>query len=194
MSTETSATAVLDEPGLDDGPIEVVVTEREPVATRTLAFALEPATDRVWRDYAPGAHVDLMLPTGEIRQYSLTSGSRPGEPLRIAVLKTDDSRGGSRLIHEWLRPGHRLRVSEPKNNFALDEDAVHSVFVAGGIGITPLLPMARRLAELGRSFEVHHRVRSADRAAFAAELAAIAPAGRFRVVADDDLAGRPFLP
>ena len=155
----------------DESPVEVVVTERIEVADRVVEFALQPVDDeQAWRRYPAGSHIDLLLPNGEMRQYSLVSDHAAGAPLRFAVLKADDSRGGSRLLHERLRPGHRLRVGAVKNTFALDETARRSVLIAGGIGITPLVSMARRLGRLGREVEVHYRARTAERAAYLGEL------------------------
>lgn len=175
---------VVDEP--DESPIEVVVTDRVEVADHVLEFSLVPVDDRTWEPYPAGSHIDLLLPNGEMRQYSLVSDYAPGAPLRFAVLKADDSRGGSRLLHEWLRPGHRLRVGAIKNTFELDEDADLSVLIAGGIGITPLVAMARRLAALGRRVEVHYRARTPERAAYVDELRRAAGADGLRLITGGD--------
>ena len=120
-----------------------------------------------------GAHVDLQLGQGLWRSYSLT---HPGERHRwcIAVNHDAASRGGSRWIHETLRPGALIQAQGPRNHFALDEAAPHSVLIAGGIGITPLLAMARRLTELGRPWALHYAARTRARMAFIAELQALA--------------------
>ena len=120
-----------------------------------------------------GAHIDLQLPNGLLRRYSLVNP--PGDPgrYRVAVLKDRASRGGSRWLHETLRIGMRLTISAPRNNFKLHEDAGHSVLVAGGIGITPLLCMGRRLQQLGRPFELLVFARSRKSAAFVAEINAL---------------------
>lgn len=107
--------------------------------------------------YDPGAHIDLHLPNGLIRSYSLIdpySGN-----YRIAVKNEPASRGGSRLIHNDLRVGANITIGEPRNNFPLVEDAPLSVFIAGGIGITPLLSMAQRMDQLGRPWELHYASR-----------------------------------
>ncbi len=120
-----------------------------------------------------GAHIDLHLGNGLLRSYSLLN---PGEQQRycIAVQRDAASRGGSRWVHEQLRPGQVIAVSAPRNNFALDEGAALSVLLAGGIGITPLLAMARRLTALGRPWRLHHATRTRARAAFADTLRALA--------------------
>jgi len=112
-----------------------------------------------------GAHIDLHLSNGLVRSYSLTN---PGESRRyvVAVLKDKNSRGGSAHIHEQLRIGQKLQISTPRNHFALDETASHSVLVAGGIGITPIYSMLQRLRDLGRSAELIYCARSRAEAAY----------------------------
>ena len=116
------------------------VTEIERVAEDVVSIAL--AADEALPAWEPGAHIDVMLPGDLERQYSLC-GDQDDPRWRIAVLREPESRGGSAAIHE-LSPGARLRVRGPRNNFAL-EPADDYLFIAGGIGITPLLPMIRRL-------------------------------------------------
>ena len=120
-----------------------------------------------------GAHIDLQLPNGLLRRYSLTNPPGDHGHYLVAVLKDRASRGGSRWLHENLRIGMRLTISAPRNNFKLHEDAGHSVLVAGGIGITPLLCMGRRLQQLGRPFEMLVFARSRKSAAFVAEIDAL---------------------
>ena len=121
----------------------------------------------------PGAHVDLHLGSGCARSYSLTN---PGERDRwtVAVNLDAASRGGSKWIHESLQPGATLEVEGPRNHFVLDETAPHSVLIAGGIGVTPLLAMARRLAALGKSWSLHYAARSRAKMAFADTLGELA--------------------
>lgn len=121
-----------------------------------------------------GAHIDLNLAPGLVRSYSLLNA--PGERHRwcIAVNLDAASRGGSRFMHQALRPGQTLRVGAPRNNFPLKEDAAHSVFIAGGIGITPILGMVRRLAALGRPWTLHYAARTRAQAAFVPTLQALA--------------------
>jgi ferredoxin-NADP reductase len=124
-------------------------------------------------DLAPftaGSHIDLHLSNNMIRSYSLVNDQSERNRYVIAVNKDAASRGGSSFIHQTLRPGDLITVSHPKNNFALQENAAHSVLIAGGIGITPLLSMMRRLAALRRSFELHYAARTRAAAAFLDEL------------------------
>jgi vanillate O-demethylase ferredoxin subunit len=129
-------------------------------------------------DLAPftaGSHIDLHLPNGMIRNYSLVNDQSERHRYVIAVNKDAASRGGSAFIHETLRAGDIITVSNPRNNFALHESAAHSVLIAGGIGITPLLSMIRRLEALGRSWELFYAARTRSTAAFLDELNAVRP-------------------
>jgi tetrachlorobenzoquinone reductase len=113
----------------------------------------------------PGAHVEVRLPDGVVRHYSIVERAADGSTCRIAVLREPRSRGGSAYLVERLAPGDALDVSAPRNHFALDERASEYVLIAGGIGITPILPMARRLDTLGKSFTLLYLARSRERMA-----------------------------
>jgi ferredoxin-NADP reductase len=127
--------------------------------------------------FEPGSHIDLHLGNGLVRSYSLLNSANEARGRYvIGVLRSRDSRGGSRHVHEQLKLGTPLRISAPRNNFRLVEDAPHSVLVAGGIGVTPLLAMLRRLAQLGRSAEFVYCARSRQDAAFLDQLEAVAAA------------------
>ncbi|WP_328403686.1 PDR/VanB family oxidoreductase [Streptomyces sp. NBC_00390] len=121
--------------------------------------------------WTPGAHIDVHV-GGRIRQYSLCGDPRSTAAYRIGVLDEPASRGGSRYVHTQLRPGQTVTVSEPRNHFALEE-AAGLVFVAGGIGITPLLAMARESARRGVPWRMVYGGRSRASMAFTDELAAL---------------------
>jgi ferredoxin-NADP reductase len=131
--------------------------------------------------FTAGCHIDLNLPNGMIRSYSLVNDQRERSRYVVAVNKDAASRGGSRFVHETVRPGDILTISQPKNNFVLQESAAHSVLIAGGIGITPLLAMIRRLEMLSRSWELFYTARSRSAAAFLDELNALWPNGHANV-------------
>jgi vanillate O-demethylase ferredoxin subunit len=130
--------------------------------------------------FTAGAHVDLHLPQGMVRSYSLVNAPQDAGCYRIAVQREATGRGGSAWMHEQLRVGQVLRANVPVNDFALDEAAGHSVFIAGGIGITPILSMLARLEALGRSWELHYASRAPERTAFVDALHAL-DHGRGRV-------------
>jgi len=122
-------------------------------AERVLSVELVPLRGVRFPSFEPGAHIDLHLDNGMVRSYSLLnspSGSRDEKHhYTIAVLDEPQGRGGSRYVHTSLRCGMEVRISNPRNHFALDGSARHSVLIAGGIGITPILSMYRHLRSLG---------------------------------------------
>jgi ferredoxin-NADP reductase len=128
--------------------------------------------------WTAGAHVDLHLPGGLLRSYSLAGDPADRSHWLLGVLREATGRGGSRALHDSLRVGELIDVSAPRNAFALASGAPHTILLAGGIGVTPLKAMAHVLAAQGASFELHHCVRSPAHAAFAAELRTTVPAGR----------------
>lgn len=142
-------------------------------AQDTLSVDLRPVDGGEFPAFAPGSHIDLHLPNGLVRSYSLSNDSTERHRYVVGVLRDRASRGGSRCVHESLRVGSTITIDAPRNHFALDESAAHTVLVAGGIGITPLLCMARRLHSLGRSFEMLYFARERKSAAFLAELQAL---------------------
>lgn len=116
--------------------------------------------------FSAGAHIDLHLPNGLIRSYSLLNDPREQHRYVIAVNKDLKSRGGSRHLHEVLRTGDTLLIAGPRNNFPLDETSPHNVFIAGGIGITPILGMIRRSQALGTPWRLFYATRAPENAAF----------------------------
>jgi len=146
----------------------MIVTALRLRAKGVISCELARADRRALPVPTPGAHIDLHLPVGLVRQYSLADwGERH---YTVAVQREAHSRGGSRYLCDVLRVGDELLAGKPRNAFALEECAPASVLVAGGIGITPLLPMARRLAQLGLDWHLYYAARSADDAPFADEL------------------------
>ena len=116
-----------------------------------LGFRLEPLPGAHLAPFTAGAHVDVALRPGLTRSYSLLNDPREHGAYEIAVQLDPATRGGSRHIHEEWRAGQLVEVSEPRNNFPLEENSAHTVLVAGGIGITPMLSMIPRLQRLGLS-------------------------------------------
>ena len=122
-----------------------------------------------------GSHIDLHLAPGLVRSYSLTNLQGETDRYVVAVGLDAASQGGSRFVHAKLRAGDTLSITAPRNNFPLVETAPMVVLIAGGIGITPLYGMARRLAALGRPFALHYAVRERARAAFLDAITALGP-------------------
>jgi vanillate O-demethylase ferredoxin subunit len=120
--------------------------------------------------FEPGAHLDLHLPNGLVRQYSLTNDWRERDRYVIGVGRAADSRGGSEYVHGQIRTGMQLKISAPRNNFPLDVDADRHLFIAGGIGVTPIMAMLRWCVAQGKPWRIIYAARSRQRAAFYEEI------------------------
>lgn len=119
--------------------------------------------------FEAGAHIDLLLNPGLIRQYSISN--EPGSSIyRLGILNDKKSKGGSRLIHQTLNVNSQIKITSPRNHFPLNMSAEHSLLIGGGIGITPMISMAYALKKSGKSFDLHYVCRSRDKAAFLEEL------------------------
>ncbi|MFF5923229.1 PDR/VanB family oxidoreductase [Streptomyces flavochromogenes] len=168
---------------MSDNPLQLIVHRMTWEAEGVLSVELAHPDGKPLPAWTPGAHIDVHV-GGLIRQYSLCGDPQDHGAYRIGVLNEPSSRGGSRFIHTQLRPGQPVTVSEPRNHFAL-EDAASYVFVAGGIGITPLLAMAREAARRGAEWRMVYGGRSRASMAFTAELALLD--GEVTLVPQDEL-------
>lgn len=146
-----------------------VATTGEDVHVLTLQHPRRPSLP----EPSPGAHVDVRLPDGKVRQYSLCGDPDDPTTYQIAVKRKTDGRGGSRWIHEHLVRGAVAHVSAPRNNFRLAAGASQYVLIAGGIGITPLAAMAYRLRRDGKRFTLHDCARSEAQAPLLADMRAL---------------------
>ncbi|MHC6219120.1 PDR/VanB family oxidoreductase [Arthrobacter sp. MMS24-S77] len=140
----------------------------------------------VWE---PGAHIDVLFSNGILRQYSLCSEPEDRSAWRIAVLREQSSRGGSSFVHEELRAGDVLDVRGPKNNFRGTAGSGEKVFVAGGIGITPLLPMIRAAQAAGEPWKLLYLGSNLHSMAFLDEIAGLDPAGTKTRIHAKDVSG-----
>jgi vanillate O-demethylase ferredoxin subunit len=150
--------------------ILVRVTSALPIAQDIRLVTLAAVDGSPLPAYQPGSHIDLHLGSGLIRQYSLCGAQDDASSYAVAVKREPESRGGSKWVHEVLDAGSELQISIPRNNFPMAAQARHSVLVAGGIGITPLISMARALQAQGRSFELLYFSRSIEHVVFRDEL------------------------
>ena len=124
--------------------------------------------------WTPGSHIDVECGSPELsRQYSLCGDPEDASGLEIAVLRDSQSRGGSRWLHGSVKAGDLVRIRGPRNHFRFDENVKKAIFVAGGIGITPSLAMARRARALGMDYELHYSGRSRSTMAYLDELSAL---------------------
>ncbi|MFE6359312.1 PDR/VanB family oxidoreductase [Streptomyces sp. NPDC057806] len=148
---------------------ELVVVRRELLAEGVLRLTFAHPLGRPLPAWEPGAHVDLLLGPGMERQYSLCGDPADRAAWRIAVLREPDGRGGSAFVHGRLRPGDTVRVRGPRQNFAL-RPAARYRFVAGGIGITPILPMLAAADAAGAEWTLLYGGRTRASMAFTEEL------------------------
>jgi len=161
------------------------VRARKHEAESICSFELERVDAQELPPFSAGAHIDVHVAPGLVRQYSLCGDPSERSFWRIGVLLEPASRGGSSGMHATVTAGTVLRVSPPKNLFELVDDAAHSVLIAGGIGVTPILAMAWQLQRQGRSFELHYCARSPERMAFREEMRTSAFADRTRTYFND---------
>jgi len=146
---------------------EVIIAAIHPLTPRIREIQME-RLDGGSTAFSPGAHLDLHLPNGFIRSYSLVPCDTASRFV-VAVMRESDSRGGSSYLHEQLAVGDRLTVTEPTTTFAIHPAPEYALF-AGGIGITPLLSIADWLHQAGRPFRLHYSVRTAADAAYLGRL------------------------
>lgn len=151
--------------------IEVTVHERRVEAQGVVSLDLRPKTGQAALPaFSAGAHVDVEVPLSDlVRQYSLCNDPAESHRYVIGVGRDPASRGGSAALCDRVQAGDTLRISAPRNNFPLAEQAADSILIAGGIGITPLLSMAHRLSQLGSRWTLYLCARTPERAAFLAE-------------------------
>ncbi|RDU98798.1 PDR/VanB family oxidoreductase [Trinickia dinghuensis] len=164
--------------------MQVKIARKFAVATDICAFELVRPDGGALPAFSAGAHIDVVLRDGLVRQYSLCNDPRESHRYLIAVLRDADSRGGSVAMHA-LEEGGLLEVGEPKNHFPLHAQARHSLLLAGGIGVTPIISMAEALDRDGASFEMHYCTRSAARTAFRDRLAEPRFSDRVHLYFDD---------
>ncbi|EPH41919.1 PDR/VanB family oxidoreductase [Streptomyces aurantiacus] len=170
------------------------VARHERVAEGVVQLRLEGGHLAALPAWEPGAHLDLVLPSGRVRQYSLCGDPEDTSSYTVAtrlIGPDEGGRGGSREVHEALREGAEVEVRGPRNRFPLLDDTASYVFVAGGIGITPILAMVRAADAAGADWRLLYCGRSRASMPFLEELEKLGGAeGRVSVVAED-VSGRP---
>jgi ferredoxin-NADP reductase len=147
---------------------DLVITARETRAEGVVALTLADPGGAQLPGWTPGAHIDLLLDDA-VRQYSLCGPTGDQHTWRIAVLLDPDGRGGSKRVHQTLKTGDQVAVRGPRNHFPL-HDAPRHIFIAGGIGITPILPMIEVATEAGSDWRLYYGGRSRASMAFLDEL------------------------
>lgn len=161
----TSATVMLQEFEAD-----AAVVEKQLAADGVVTLTLQPVDDHRLPDWSPGAHVDLVLKEVPTRQYSLCGDPSDRGSYRLGILRDPNGRGSSLYVHDKLRVGDIVRLRGPRNNFALHASPRY-LFIAGGIGITPILPMIAQAEAAGAAWGLVYGGRSRSSMAFLDELA-----------------------
>ncbi|AOR73257.1 Vanillate O-demethylase oxidoreductase [Burkholderia stabilis] len=172
--------------------LTVRVAAKHDEAADICSFELVRADGLPLPPFSAGSHIDVIVPGGPTRQYSLCNAPDENHRYRIAVLRDPKSRGGSAGMHDRVNAGDTLTISAPRNHFALAPGATHSLLLAGGIGVTPILCMAERLARIDASFDMHYCTRSRPRTAFLDRIARAPYAGRVQVHFDDEADSQRF--
>ncbi|OSC42397.1 oxidoreductase [Mycobacterium decipiens] len=162
-----------------------VVTERELVAPDVVALTLADPDGGLLPSWSPGGHIDVQLPSGRRRQYSLCGAPGRRTDYRIAVRRIADGGGGSIEMHEAFDVGDSLVFEGPRNAFYVGAAEQDVLFVIGGIGVTPILPMIQMAARRGIDWHAIYAGRSREYMPFLDEVVSVAP-GRVTVWADDE--------
>ena len=170
-------------------PFDVRLTAIRYAAHETNLYEFRRLDGAPMAPVEPGAHIDIHLPNGMMRQYSLTTADGDANAYVVGIKRDRASRGGSKYIHDSLPVGTVLKIGGPRNNFPLEEKAPHTVLLAGGIGITPIWCMAQRLIKQGASWEMHYSCRERPEVAFIDELSKL-PQVKIHIDAE---AGGKFL-
>jgi vanillate O-demethylase ferredoxin subunit len=158
--------------------LQVRVARKAVEALDIVTLELVAVNGQALPAFSAGSHVDVQLPNGITRQYSLCNDPQETHRYQIGVLRDAASRGGSQAVHELVKEGDVLTISAPRNHFGLAHEAKKHLLLAGGIGVTPILCMAERLANTGADFAMHYATRSPERTAFRQRIAASAFASR----------------
>lgn len=158
--------------------LQVRVARKAAEAQDIVTLELVAADGAALPAFSAGSHIDVQLPNGFTRQYSLCNDPQETHRYQIGVLRDAASRGGSAAVHDLLKEGDVLTISAPRNHFGLAHEAKKHLLLAGGIGVTPILCMAERLANTGGDFAMHYATRAPERTAFRQRIAASAFAAR----------------
>ena len=172
-------------------PMLVRVRTRTDETSDIMSVTLEPVNG-ILPPVDPGAHIDIEIAPNCIRQYSLCQGIGEDDVYRLGILRDPESRGGSAGAFDRMQVGKEFRISAPRNNFSLKDVAGNTHLYAGGIGITPLLPMAESLGARSRDFKLHYSTRSRDRTAFLSRLSHPGLEGNISIYHDDAVGAPRF--
>jgi len=170
----------------DSPVIQMEITKATPIADAVTHYELRALDGADLPEWQAGAHLDLVVAPEFLRQYSMCGDPADRSKYEIAVLREDQGRGGSKLMHRIFTEGRKIFVSHPINHFALDPTAEKTLLMGGGIGITPMIAMAHELHAQGRDFALHYSGRSRSTMGFLPELAAMPWADKVQLHITDD--------
>ncbi|MGB0959109.1 MAG: 2Fe-2S iron-sulfur cluster-binding protein [Halocynthiibacter sp.] len=162
------------------------ITKREVMAQGVIKYEFSDPAGHKLPPATAGAHIDIMVAPEFFRQYSLSGDPEKSDHYQIAVLREDDGRGGSKLMHRIFEEGRMVVVSKPINHFELDETATFTYLMGGGIGITPMIAMAHRLHKLGHKFALHYCISSRKSAGFLHDLETVPWADHVHIHVSDE--------
>lgn len=165
--------------------MNVLIDKREDQGSGVAVLELRPLAGQKLPNFSAGAHIDVHIAEGIVRQYSLSNSSDDSDLYRIGVLNDPNSRGGSVKLFESFTTGQEIKIGEPNNHFPLEQHDSAAVLLAGGIGITPILAMAYELRKQQRPFEIHYCLRTRSAGAFIEELSR-AFSNEFHLYCDDE--------
>jgi len=169
---ETEGLAHESRPLTGDAPVlRLLLNKVEPMADAVTKYEFVDPDGGELPPFEAGAHLDVVVAPEFMRQYSLSGDPADRSKYQIAVLREDEGRGGSALMHRIFTEGRRVFVSRPINHFPLEENASRSLLMGGGIGITPMLAMAHRLYAIGAEFELHYSLHDRSSAGFLRDIA-----------------------
>ncbi len=158
----------------DSPVVPVLIDQVEHMADGVTKYVFRSTDGGPLPTWSAGAHLDVVVAPEYLRQYSMCGDPADRDTYQIGVLREDDGRGGSKLLHRIFSQGRRIFVSKPINHFPLARHATHSVLMGGGIGVTPLIAMAHELHAQGKSFRLHYSGRTRDTMGFLADLTRVA--------------------
>lgn len=166
--------------------IEAVVSRVERMCPDITKYEFRAANGADLPEWTAGAHIDIVVAPEFLRQYSMSGDPADRSTYQIGVLREDDGRGGSKLMHRIFTEGRRVFIGRPLNHFPLDETAAKTFLMGGGIGITPMIAMAHRLHAIGAEFEMHYSIPSRARAGYLGDIADAPWAGRVHLHVSDE--------
>ena len=169
-------------PDAGDAPvIRVALSKAEKMTADVTKYEFSTLDGSELPEWTAGAHLDVLVAPEFLRQYSMSGNPSDRSKYQIGVLREDEGRGGSLLMHRIFNEGRKVFISKPINHFELDETATKTFLMGGGIGITPMIAFAHRLHELGADFELHYSASRKDGAGYLDDLAGVPWADRVQL-------------